>query len=103
MTEPGEFAAVACNVARETGAAAARARCYVLGVPGSADSASLLIRSRSGRWIEKWERTKLLANVRVVTMVPDNPVAGRLPRLSRETADKLVERIATIQERLGKP
>jgi hypothetical protein len=38
----------------------------------------LLVRSRGGRWIEKWEAMRRLENFRVKTIPPDHPLYDRM-------------------------
>ena len=41
---------------------------------GGGDRKEMLIRSRSGRWIRKWESAKRLENPRVKTIPPGHPL-----------------------------
>jgi len=47
--------------------------------PGNSnDRIALLIRSRGGRWIEKWEDMRRLGNFRLKTLPPEHPLYDRL-------------------------
>lgn len=75
---------VACNYAVGTPAMAEGARCYVNDVAYDRSVPSrvrILARSRSGRWINKWEDVRRLRDFRIVTIPPDHPRYGDL-RLS---------------------
>jgi hypothetical protein len=67
---------IQCNIAVGTKTAVQGARCYVLWLnPGwDNERLSLLIRSRSGRWIQKWERIENLTGFRVKTIPPEHPL-----------------------------
>lgn len=66
---------IACNYAVATGTACAGAKCYVLASHrgGGNDRLELLIRSRSGRWVRKWESIKRLGRFRLKTIPPAHP------------------------------
>ena len=70
---PGDLPAAACDDARPTGAGAAGAKAYVLTTNGhnASDRVRVIARSRSGRWVQKWEDARNLHNFRVVTLVPE--------------------------------
>jgi hypothetical protein len=64
-----------CNYREGTSIAAPGARAYFsLGLPGLPDRAYLLVRSRSGRWVQKWENVKRLCNFRFTQMQPEHPM-----------------------------
>lgn len=66
---------MACNYSVPTQIAAAGAKAYVcLTNPGSGhDRVVVLVRSRSGRWVRKWEKTGRLHNFRPKTLPPEHP------------------------------
>lgn len=66
---------VQCNYATGTGVATAGARAYLTrGNPGGYhDRIMVLVRSRGGRWVEKWESIARLDGFRVKTIPPDHP------------------------------
>lgn len=67
---------VACNYTVATSACSEGALCYVcdMAVKGSGKCDVLIhARSRSGRWIQKWERAHRLANFRIKTIPPEHP------------------------------
>lgn len=71
-----EIKVVACNVALSTKVFPPGARCYVVdGNTGWGGETSIEIygRSRSGRWVRTWVRTRRLYNFRVVCIQPEDP------------------------------
>ena len=71
---------MACNLAEPTSEAARGALAYVMwpNWGGGNDRLPLLIRSRGGRWIEKWESMRRLNNFRIKTIPPQHPLYDRL-------------------------
>lgn len=69
---------VQCNLNRGQSAAAKGARAYVvLTNPGGGhDRIVVLIRSRGGRWIEKWQDIRTLEDFRVKTLPFGHPLYG---------------------------
>lgn len=67
---------IQCNYAESTSAIPTGARAYViyLNRGGGHDRINVLVRSRSGRWIEKWEDRRRLTNFRAKTLPPDHPL-----------------------------
>lgn len=80
MSEAEDRRAIACNIRVPTATAVEGALAYVLWTnPGNGnDRLPLLIRSRSGRWIEKWEDMRRLDNFRLKTLPPEHPLYDRL-------------------------
>lgn len=72
--------AIACNYIEGTSPTPQGGLAYVLlPNPGSgAERVQLLARSRSGRWIEKWEDIRRLTNFRWKTIPPDHPLYERV-------------------------
>lgn len=64
---------IACNYLLPTSEAAEGAKAYVQFVAGDAQSIKVRVRSRSGRWIEKWDRPWRLGNFRAKTLPPEHP------------------------------
>ena len=71
----GDKRVVACNYRAPARVAVTGARCYVLNPNYGMGCARvrLLLRSRGGRWIDKWEDTRRLANFRVKVVPPEHP------------------------------
>ena len=71
---------IACNYTEAISECSAGSLAYVIGVPGDPSRIHLLTRSRSGRWIDKWESLKRLDNFRGKTIPPEHPLYkdGRL-------------------------
>jgi hypothetical protein len=67
---------IACNYTEAVSPVSAGALCYVtLLNPGNGhERIKILARSRSGRWIEKWEDTRRLSNFRLKTLPPEHPL-----------------------------
>jgi hypothetical protein len=64
---------IACNYAVGISSCAKGARAYVIMIPGDGAHVEILARSRSGRWIQKWEHRKRLVHFRFVTLPPTHP------------------------------
>jgi hypothetical protein len=64
---------IACNLLETVSTASVGALCYVRATTGTEARVELLIRSRSGRWISKWESLKRVGNFRFNTLAPDHP------------------------------
>jgi len=67
---------IACNYAEATSACTKGSICYVSQLHHVRDIArvQILARSRSGRWIYKWESIKRLENFRLKTLPKENPL-----------------------------
>lgn len=70
---------VQCNYAESTNVAARGARAYVVRLnPGFGnDRIVVLVRSRGGHWVEKWESRERLTAFRVKTLPPEHPLWDR--------------------------
>jgi len=71
--------AIACNFREGTSVARKGALAYVtLANPGGgSDRVSLLVRSRGGRWVTKWEAMHRLRNFRLKTIPPGHYLYDR--------------------------
>lgn len=78
MTEDRKV--VQCNYLEATGVAADGARAYVTrsNRGNDNDRVMVLVYSRGGRWVEKWENTSRLGNFRVKTLPPEHPLYDRV-------------------------
>jgi hypothetical protein len=78
VTSP-DLRVIACNLTKPTATAATGALAYVRWAnPGhDNDRLPLLIRSRGGRWIRKWEDMRRLGNFRLKTVPPEHPMYAR--------------------------
>ncbi len=67
---------IQCNLTTSQKTAAKGARAYAISTNpgGGADRIVILLRSRSGRWIEKWQDIRTLANFRVKTLPIGHPL-----------------------------
>jgi hypothetical protein len=90
---------IACNYAEATSSVTLGAKAYVrLMNDGWANNRiSVIARSRSGRWIEKWESIHRLVNFRTVSIMLTDANAGKLIELSEDQAKTLTD--ASIAER----
>jgi hypothetical protein len=92
MTE--DHRVVACNYTTATSIAAKGALCYLCGVDDSspAERLEVLVRSRGGRWVRKWEDARRLGNFRVKTLPPAHPLYND-ERILTGFADEWLARI----------
>ncbi|HEY3742991.1 MAG TPA: hypothetical protein VGL53_24260 [Bryobacteraceae bacterium] len=83
---------VACNYAEDTKTAVKGGLAFVL-APNGGDvhgRLHILSRSRSGRWIRRWEPINRLTNFRKKTIPPDSPLYSKLLDASDDTAIDLI-------------
>jgi hypothetical protein len=78
---------IACNIIEPTPTAVRGALAYLEWPNGGGgnDRVPLLIRSRGGRWIHKWEDMRRLGNFRFKTIPPEHPLYDRLNAQSDDT------------------
>jgi hypothetical protein len=82
---------IACNITEPTPTASTGALAY-LQWPNRGwgnERVPLLIRSRGGRWIEKWEDMRRLGNFRHKTIPPEHPLHERLTGYSDEVLEEI--------------
>lgn len=74
--EPLDRRVVACNFREATNVARKGARAYLVrpNPGGGDDRVVILVRSRGGRWVEKWEDIRRLENFRCKTLPPEHPL-----------------------------
>jgi hypothetical protein len=88
---------VQCNYKRGKPYAAEGARAYMrFGLPGLPDRAPVLVRSRSGRWIEHWEALDNLENFRFKTLPEEHPLY-KDERIADYLEQDTLDRIAWVQ------
>jgi hypothetical protein len=87
---------IACNLTERTREGAVGSLAYVLGVPGDPSRVRVLLRSRSGRWITKWESLSRLGNFRLKTLPPAHGRHADVPALD-ELGHASLERLATAK------
>lgn len=77
-TAPDDRLVVQCNYAEPVSVAAKGARAYLVrpNPGGGNDRIVILVRSRGGRWVEKWEDIRRLAGFRVKKLPPQHPLFG---------------------------
>ncbi len=75
-----ETRTIACNYVEATKLAARGAKAYLFNPPpgNGGEQIEIVLRSRSGRWIRKWERIRRLGNFRAVTVVDREQVWSHL-------------------------
>lgn len=93
---------VQCNYAAPVSAAPAGARAYLVRPnPGNGDDrVVILVRSRSGRWVEKWEDIRRLENFRCKTLPPGHPLYGD-ERIWDDDPELMVGRLSGARTRLS--
>lgn len=66
---------IACNYTEPTTVAAKGARAFVIAQFGGnmPERLRVVVRTRGGRWVEKWENTRRLGNFRLATIPPFTP------------------------------
>jgi hypothetical protein len=68
-----ECRVVQCNYRNHTSACASGSRAYLThSIDSARKRVRVVARSRSGRWIVRWERLGLLCNFRFKTLVPEH-------------------------------
>jgi hypothetical protein len=67
---------IACNYVSSTSACAAGSLCFVTQFWNGEEKSrvQILARSRSGRWIQKWEGIDKLSSYRIKTLPPAHPL-----------------------------
>lgn len=77
---PDDLRVTVCNYAVAINSVPQSAKAYVLlhNPGGGGDRLYILVKSRSGRWIEKWEDRRRLTNFREKTVPPQHPLYERL-------------------------
>jgi hypothetical protein len=70
-----EYRVIACNYLLPTNVTFQGAKAYVVRMnPGGGnDRIVVFARSRSGRWVQKWEKIGLLSNFRFKNITPGHP------------------------------
>lgn len=72
---PADITVIACNYTQATNVVSNGSKAYVDPVylgGNLPERMRVLVRSRSGRWIEKWEDTRRLSNFRLKTIPPQH-------------------------------
>jgi len=65
---------IACNYLENTSICRRKALAYVsVATGGETERVCVLARSRSGRWVCRWESIHLLGNFRLKTLPPEHP------------------------------
>lgn len=90
---------VQCNYAEGISPVAEGARAYVVYTNDGWDNERIcvLARSRSGRWIEKWEDIRRLGNFRVKTLPPEHPLYSNDRLFPAEHASHLLARVEPVE------
>lgn len=70
--------AVACNLKVGTKAVRQGAKAFLSYPSGLPENCQIIVRSRGGRWVRVWQRTRRLTNFRAVTIVAADPLLERL-------------------------
>lgn len=90
MSDPVDRRVAQCNYAEGTSIARPGARAYVArGLAGNGyERIPILVRSRGGRWVRKWERSDRLIDFRVKTLPPEHPMYPRIELLDGRWAEE---------------
>ena len=80
--------AVQCNFSVATAEARVGSRAYVLDYKPTRKRVQLLLKSKGGRWVVKWENRKRLENFRAKTIPPQHPVYEKLSEYWSERAEE---------------
>ena len=90
----GDRYLIVANYREGTKIAAPGAKVYVLRMPGSGDEVEIVVRSRGGRYIQKWERLSRLETFRIKTVVEAGtpPKAWKWASSAREALADLLDR-----------
>jgi hypothetical protein len=98
---PWDRRVVQCNYAEPVSAAATGARAYLVrpNPGGGDDRIVILVRSRGGRWVEKWEDIRHLGSFRCKTLPPEHPMYGD-ERIWDHDAEAMASRLAAARDRL---
>lgn len=75
-TDEPDRKVIQCNYVEATSTVANRARAYVVypNLGNGCDRVCVLVRSRRGRWVEKWESRERLGNFRAKTLPAAHPM-----------------------------
>lgn len=94
---------IQCNFAEATNAASTGARAYVvlMNRGGGHDRIVVLVRSRGGRWVEKWEDIRHLKDFRVKTLPPEHPLYGNDRIGCHGDAEMECARLVAARERVA--
>lgn len=76
--DAGDLRVIQCNYRVATSVCSKGARAYLSTVSGD-DRKQVIARSRSGRWVRRWEKRENLYNFRLKTLVADDPVRKLFP------------------------
>jgi hypothetical protein len=90
---------IQCNYAEGTNIAAPDARAFVLltNPGGGHDRVFVLVRSRSGRWVKKWESVTRLKNFRTKTLPPEHPLYW-VGEFSGPNIEQVVESLNNVED-----
>lgn len=69
---------VACNFRDGTSAVRTGAKAFIALPSGLPWNVQVVVRSRNGRWVRVWQRTRRLTNFRAVIVVAADPLLGRV-------------------------
>lgn len=94
--------AVVCNYAEPTKIASKGARVYFCygWTGGGYERVNILVRSRGGRLVRKWEHIRRLENFRIKTLPPEHPRYGD-ERVWNNASQELIVDLRAAKERYG--
>jgi hypothetical protein len=90
-----DAAVVQCNYKADTSVCAKGARAYLVSFDVVGKRVRVVARSRSGRWVDRWEHQRNLHNFRLKTLAADDPLASRtdLPIAKNEWSQEVVDNL----------
>ena len=96
----GDKFAIVCNVAEPTKTARTGAFAYVTDPNrgNGGERVRLLLRSRGGRWIDKWEKATRLTNFRIKTIPPEHPFYTGFRVMTYDSREIAAERMSDFTE-----
>lgn len=101
----GDRRVIACNYAAPTSIATEGAKAYIIPQLGGnlPERVRVLVRSRGGRWVEKWESVRRLDNFRLVTLPPEHPRYADERLGLGDMDDERLGRLMRAKAKVGQP
>jgi hypothetical protein len=98
---PKEYRAIACNFRVPTKIVSKGALAFIKWRVGDGEAIRIVVRSRGGRWIEKYERIWRLTNFRVKTLVDSHPAWREEPADYEDMAAAIAVGLDAYAQRLA--
>jgi len=96
---------IVCNYTEGTGIVAKGAKAYVVLQLGGnlPENIPVVVRSRGGRWVRKWERVRRLDNFRLKTLPPEHPRYSDDRIFEPYDADEALRRLRWAHSEMTRP